>query len=231
MKSIAGRLSRITEITFVPHIVTDPLLFRRSVPARFFVNAIKSFLRGLFKVCFRLDVFGREKIPTSGPFLICPNHLSDIDPLLLYSLLPEDTLYIAYERNFRHAPLSWIIRYGRVLLTTRGGKTPRCLIRAYQGLQQGFSVCLFPEGGRTTSGSLLEPRDGAAILSKQANIPILPVFIEGSENLLSPVRPGFRFCKIKIAFGDPIEPAAADPAELLQNWKRAIVQLQQEVNS
>jgi 1-acyl-sn-glycerol-3-phosphate acyltransferase len=231
MKSAAGRLSRITEITFAPHVVADPICFRRSVPATFFVHAIKSFLRGLFKVCFRVEVFGREKIPKSGPFLICPNHLSDIDPLLLYSLLPEDTVYIAYERNFRRAPLSWIIRYGRVLLTTRGGKIPRCLIRAYQGLQQGFSVCMFPEGGRTTSGALMEPRDGAAILSKQANIPIIPVFIEGSENLLSHLRPGFRFCKIKITFADPIQPEAADPAELLQNWKRAIVQLQREVNS
>jgi 1-acyl-sn-glycerol-3-phosphate acyltransferase len=231
MKSTAGRIFRMPELTFVPHAVSDLLFFGRSMPARLFVHAVKTFLRGLFKIFFRLDVRGAEKIPTKGPFLICPNHLSDIDPLLLYSLLPEDTLYIAYERNFRRAPLSWIIRYGRVLLTTRGSKIPRCFIRAHLGLQQGFSVCLFPEGGRTTSGSLMEPRNGVALLSQQGSIPIVPVLIEGSENLLSHLHPGFRFCKIRLTFGEPIEPGACDQAELLQNWKRAIVQLQQEGNS
>ena len=214
-----------------PQGVADPLLFRRSALSRIFVNAVKIFLQLLFKVCFRITVSGREEIPSSGPFLICPNHLSDIDPLLLYSFLPEETLYIAYEGNFRAGPLSWIIRYGRVLLTTRAGKKPRCLIRAYQGLQEGFSVCLFPEGGRSRSGAVMEPRQGAAILSKQSGIPIIPVLIEGSENLLSHLRPGFRFSKIRLTFGAPIGPDSADHPGLLQNWKRAIVQLQREVNS
>ena len=229
--SIAG-LSSIAEANFdsLP-AVADPILFRRSATSRIFVNAIKAFLQFLFKICFRLTVSGRQNIPTSGAFLICPNHLSDMDPLLLYSFLPEETLYIAYEGNFRRGPLSWIIRYGRVLLTTRGGKKARCLIRAYQGLRQGFSVCLFPEGGRSRSGAVMEPRQGAAILSRLANIPIIPVLIEGSENLLSHLRPGFRFCKIRLTFGTPLDPENADPGILLRNWKQAILQLQQEVDS
>jgi 1-acyl-sn-glycerol-3-phosphate acyltransferase len=230
MKSTAARAIRIPDISFDSQF-TDPVCFRRSQLSKLIVTAIKRFVRGLFKLFFRLEISGREVIPVTGRFLICPNHLSDIDPLLLYALLPEETLYIAYERNFRRAPLSWIVRYGRVLLTTRGGKIPRCLIRAYQGLQQGFSVCMFPEGGRTTSGSLMEPRDGAAILSKQAGVPIIPVLIEGSENLLSHIRPGFRLCKIRIMFGNPIEPETGDHLDLLETWKRAIIQLQREVNS
>ena len=227
MRSSIAELSRTATANPIP----DPLLFRRSGASRIFVNSVKAFLQLLFKVCFGLSVSGRENIPESGSFLICPNHLSDIDPLLLYSFLHEETLYIAYEGNFRSGPLSWIIRYGRVLLTTRAGKKASCLIRAYQGLQHGFSVCVFPEGGRSRSGAVMEPRQGAAILAKQANIPIIPVLIEGSENLLSHLRPGFRFCKIRLTFGTPIAMDAPDHAALLQNWKEAILQLQREVNS
>ena len=231
MKSTAGSFFKIPEVTVFPSGITDPLFYRRSMFSKIFVSGVKMCLRGFLKFCFRLEIFGSPKMLAPGPFLICPNHLSDIDPLLLYSFLPEDTCYIAYERNFRHPPLSWIVRYARVLLTTRGGKIPHCLIRASHALQSGFSICMFPEGGRTTSGALMEPREGMAILAKQARIPIIPVRIEGSENLLSHLRPGFRFSKIRITFGDPIDPDSQDHAEVLQNWRRAVLQLQQGVTS
>ncbi len=207
----------LTDEMFVPH-----LFYRRSVASKIFVSAVKGLVRAFLGIFFQLKVKGSEHIPDSGPYLVCPNHLSDVDPLLLYSLLPEDTLYVAYEANFRRPPLSWIVSFGRVLLTTRGGKVPRCLVRAYHGLQDSLSVCLFPEGGRTTTGTLMEPRDGAAILSIQANVPIIPVLIEGSQSMLSRIRPGFRFCKIRVTFGKPLRPQGKTCSELLKEWTEAI---------
>ena len=74
----------------------------------------------------------------------------------------------------------------------------------------------------------MEPRAGAGILSTDAKVPILPVLIEGSDVLLSPLRPGFRFGKIRMSFGEPIYPKHHNHAQVLENWKQSIQRLQQE---
>jgi 1-acyl-sn-glycerol-3-phosphate acyltransferase len=202
------------------------MFYQRSFIARQLVSALKWVIRGVLRICFRFTIRGIENMPQSGPYLVCPNHLSDIDPLLIYSFLPENTLYIAYEKNFRKPPLSWIIRYARVLLTSRGGKIPRCLMSARQAIEQGFNVCLFPEGGRTITSALMEPREGAGILSAQTNAPIVPVLIQGSQNLLSRLRPGFRLCSIRAMIGKPLHPQGRQSREVLNDWKEAIIELQ-----
>ena len=201
------------------------IFYGRSEAEKLMVSALKWFIRRLLRIFFRFEVRGIANLPKTGPYLVCPNHLSDIDPLLVYSFLPENTLYIAYEKNFRTPPLSWIIRFARVLLTTRGGKVPRCLVSALRGIQHGLNVCLFPEGGRTTTGTLMEPRSGAGILSTQADVPIVPVLIEGSQNLLSRLRPGFRLCRIRVMIGKPLYPHVMDSREVLNDWKNTIVAL------
>ncbi|MCI0413515.1 1-acyl-sn-glycerol-3-phosphate acyltransferase [bacterium] len=198
------------------------MFYQRSMMAALLVSALKWLIRGLLRVFFGFKVRDIENIPIRGSYLVCPNHLSDIDPLLLYSILPDNTLYIAYEKNFRVPPLSWIIRYARVLLTSRGGKIPGCLVNALHGIQRGMNVCLFPEGGRTITGKLMEPRDGAGILSTQTDAPIIPVLIEGSQNLLSRLRPGFRLCSIRATIGKPLHPQGKECREVLDDWKRAI---------
>jgi 1-acyl-sn-glycerol-3-phosphate acyltransferase len=201
------------------------IFYRRSMVAKLAVSTLKLWIRAVLRILFRFKVRGTENIQQKGPYLVCPNHLSDIDPLLVYSFLPENTLYIAYEKNFRTRPLSWIIRFARVLLTTRGGKVPRCLLSALEGIQNGLSVCLFPEGGRTRTGALMEPREGAGILATQTHVAIVPVLIEGSQNLLSRLHPGFRLCAIRATIGKPFHPCGKDSKEVMNDWKKAIVAL------
>lgn len=212
--------------------IVEDFCLRRGRIGKIFVKLIKLAVLFLLRLCFRLKITGKEKIPDRGPFLICPNHQSFLDPLLLYALLPDETLYIAFEGSFRRPPLSWIVRFSRLLLTGQGGSVPECLKLAYEGLRRGMIVCVFPEGTRSNTNGLLKPRLGSGILSCEASAPIFPVLIQGATGVLSPQHPAFRFCKIKLEIGEPILPSTdqADPPtnyqRTLELWTQAILQMQ-----
>jgi 1-acyl-sn-glycerol-3-phosphate acyltransferase len=98
----------------------------------------------------------------------------------------------------------------------------------------GRSVCIFPEGYTTRDGNLQSPRPGSAILACQLQVPIVPVLVRGTYDLLSYAHPGFRFVPVGLSFGKAITPpkkeryANADYLELMNRWKAEIVRLRNE---
>ncbi len=201
---------------------------------RLLVRCAKTLIMALVCLFFRVRVRGKEKLPRDGACLICPNHVSYLDPIFIYTLLPMRTvhglLFVAFGEIFRRPPLSWLVRFARLILTGGADTTETSLQLSYQGLRRGMRVCIFPEGGRaTTPGALMEPRPGAGILALEAGVPIVPVRIDGAEKTLSNFHPGFRPCKIRLRIGDPIAPPAArgeNPAaayqQLMHAWREAV---------
>jgi long-chain acyl-CoA synthetase len=188
------------------------------------------------KIMFRIKVEGTEKIPKDRPVLICPNHQSFIDPFIIYACLPghlaNKLMYVAFGEYFQKPPASWLIKPWRIVTTGSTRDLGKSLKLSYEGLKKGLSVCIFPEGGRTTTGDIMTPRHGAGILSVESNAPIVPILIDGALDTMSHMQPGFRFSKIRIFIGDPINPppASADSKVLYQqvvdNWKDKVIDLQ-----
>lgn len=212
-----------------PEISLDGMFdLERGARARFAARLAQKVLRGLFQICFRLDVEFIDRLPREGPFLLCPNHQSYIDPFWIYSILPspilERTLFVADRGHFELPALSWMNRFGRVLLTGKKGKLPACLRFAYEGLRRGMAVCIFPEGARTATETVMRPRRGIKILSERTDAPVVPVLIRGGQNVLSNLHPGFQFCKIVLTIGHAINPKGGD---VLQAWQTAILQMEE----
>ena len=206
---------------------------RRGIFGRLSVLVVKVFALALALFAHQTRLVGRERLPGTGPFLICPNHQSYIDPLLIYALFPTHVVqrifFVGFAEFFRKPPLSWLIRFGRVILTGGAGMIEESLRLSYQGLVKGMVVCTFPEGGLSTTGEVGKPSIGAGILSVEAGVPIVPVLIQGAVNSLSNLRPGFRFCKIRIVVGSPLWPPAHREGtethtyqEMVDRWYRAI---------
>lgn len=199
---------------------------------RILTSAARAILRAWSAVWHRLEIRGLECLPPDGPYLICPNHQSLPDPLFLYARLPrallEKLLFIAWEGYFRRTPYLWLNRIGRVLPTGGNSRLPDCLRLAYEGLNRGRIVCIFPEGGRTTTGRVMKPRLGAGILAVETGAPIYPVRIEGATGSLSMLRSGMHFCKITLTILDPIRPprcapgAMEDYRRLMDQWAEAV---------
>lgn len=192
-------------------------------------------LRVAARALFRLEVVHRERLPRRGPYLLCPTHQSLLDSPLIYAAFPpalvDRTLFIAFGPYFRAAPLSWLVRMGRLILTGEGGSLTDSLRLGLDGLRRGLVVCIFPEGSCSWSGEVLPARPGVGLLACEAQVPIVPVLYEGSGRTCSPLHPGLRRTKIRLVVGEPIPPPAprafarADYQALADRWREAVVTL------
>jgi 1-acyl-sn-glycerol-3-phosphate acyltransferase len=191
----------------------------------------------LFRVFFLASVVGRDKLPKSGAMILAPNHVGYLDSPLLYTLLPARligrTFFLAFREIFREPPLSRIVRSCRLILTGDAGSLVESLRLCLGALSRGLPVCIFPEGIRSTSGTVMRPRPGTGMLACEAQCPIVPILIEGSEKTLAPPHPDFQLCRLRVTIGDPIAPppgrefTAEDYQAVVDRWREAVLRMQE----
>lgn len=178
-----------------------------------FMVYIKPLLYGAFRLYNRLGVEGLENIP-DRPVMFAPNHQSYLDGFLLVSALPKNilkkTYFIAEEGYFNTYVRRWIARNFGIIPVNINRDLKASLIKASSMLKRGKNIVIFPEGARTRDGSLLEFKKGFAILSKELNIPVVPVVIKGAFESL-PINKTFpKPHKIKLKFLEPVYPENRD---------------------
>lgn len=158
------------------------------------------------RVFGRWQVIGRENIPRSGGVLICANHVSYIDPPALGAGCPRRVHFMAKEPLFRIPILGFLIRrVGAFPVKTHS--PDRAAIRtAVELLRKGECVAMFPEGTRNlTSQPLLPPEPGVGMIALMARVPIIPAALINTAKLLPPHSVFFRFTRIKVVYGKPID--------------------------
>jgi 1-acyl-sn-glycerol-3-phosphate acyltransferase len=145
-------------------------------------------------------VTGRGHVPRTGGLIVASNHVSYWDPPLLGSALPREIHYLAKEELFRVPVFGAVIRAYNAIPIRRGVADLSGMARAIEVLRQGGALLMFPEGTRRRDGRLHPARPGVGMLAVNADVPILPCFISGSD------RPGrwlYRGSRVRIAFGMP----------------------------
>ena len=130
-----------------------------------------------------LEVRGIENIPLEGQFIIAPNHQSAIDGNICVAGLSENmlhnTYYYATEEHIKGYPLQLMARHNNVILMQHQNLKDS-ILRMAKVLKQGKNLVIFPEGARTHDGKMQDFKKTFAILSKELNVPIVPVRIEGA---------------------------------------------------
>jgi long-chain acyl-CoA synthetase len=165
----------------------------------------------VFRIFFGLEIDGRENLPKEGSFLICPNHLSFLDPFVLLAALPyrvfSKLFFVGASEYFENAFMRFIARIANIFPVDPDANLLRSMKVGAMGLRAGYALCIFPEGSRSIDGGLLEFKKGAAILSRGVRVPMVPVGIRGTYEAWPRDSNRIRLHKIRIAFGDPIEPS------------------------
>ncbi|MEZ5168071.1 MAG: lysophospholipid acyltransferase family protein [Acidimicrobiales bacterium] len=165
-------------------------------------------LTPLMRRAWDLEITGLHHIPTSGPALLTPNHLSFIDSVFVMSLMPRRTLAVG-KADYMD---SWKTRYffpatGMIPLDRSGGAASQvALDAAAASLERGDLFLIYPEGTRTRDGYLHKGRTGAARLALRTGAPIIPIGLVGTDRIQPPdrVMPKLRErCEINI--GAPID--------------------------
>jgi long-chain acyl-CoA synthetase len=172
----------------------------------------------LFRTLLRLQTRGLERLPKKGPYLICPNHQSYLDPFVLASVLPyrvfRRMFFVGYSVFFDRGFMRLVARLTNIVPVDPDANLLRAMKAGAYGLRNGLVLCIFPEGGRSFDGHLQEFKKGAAILSRELWVPMIPVGIQGTHQVWPRDRARIHPHPVKVAFGDPVFPspsAAADP--------------------
>jgi 1-acyl-sn-glycerol-3-phosphate acyltransferase len=139
------------------------------------------FFRILFFLLTRCRVTGQDNVPPDGPLLIVANHLSSADQYLLYFTVKRKMMFMAKEELFRSPAVRILARSFGAFPVYRQGIDRKALSEAYQVLDNGFVLAMFPEGARSKQAQLQPAMPGSALIALDKNVPILPVAITGTE--------------------------------------------------
>ena len=151
-----------------------------------------TWLKKIFQAGLRLayggvDVQGMRNVPPDGPLIVASNHRSYLDPMILASFLPRRVYHMAKRELFRNPLFAKLITYYGAFPVDREGTARASTFRmALNLLNLTGAVVIFPEGGIVNSIAEMGVKEGVATLASLSRAPVLPVYIAGSNTLISP---------------------------------------------
>lgn len=170
---------------------------------RFFAFC-KRTIGGLLLWLFATKVEGREYMPESGAVIVCTNHLSMADVVIVGAGFNRPVHYLAKSELFKVPLLGPLIKSLGAIPIHRGKGDTAAIRSAEAVLQLGRAFCIFPEGHRSKDLQLGRGKAGVGLIMRQTGAPVIPAAI------ICKKRPGL-FRKTIIRFGPML--TAADFGE------------------
>lgn len=165
----------------------------------------------LFATVFRPQIEGVEHIPAEGPAIIVCNHLSFVDSVFLPLAVPRRMSYLAKSDYFtgkgvRGAIVRWFFTAsGQLPIDRAGGKASEASLNTgLQVLAEGRILGLYPEGTRSPDGRLYRGRTGVARMVLEAHVPVIPVAVTGTDDVMPLGKKLPRVKKVTVRFGEPL---------------------------
>jgi 1-acyl-sn-glycerol-3-phosphate acyltransferase len=193
-----------------------------------------SLIRGYFAIAHRLTIIGREKLPPHGPFVLAANHCSHLDALVLGAALTprhrERAFPIAAGDVFFQSTVT--STFSAIMLNAlpmwRKNCGPHALADLRRKLQEEKAIfIIFPEGGRSRTGSMTPFKHGLGMLVAETSVPVVPCGLVGTFQALPPERNLPRPVAIKLAIGDSLE--FASTANERTGWAQIAASLESRV--
>lgn len=134
---------------------------------------------------WRVTIHGRENIDPDATYVYVANHLSLLDILVLFRLF-TDFKWVSKAEIFTVPGVGWNMTLNRYIPLKRGDRDSvvKMMQQCREALARGSSLMLFPEGTRSATGALKAFKTGAFELAVDAQVPIVPIAIEGTNNAL-----------------------------------------------
>ena len=156
-------------------------------------------VRAYYKFFFGAKFHGIDNFPTEGGVLICPNHLSNNDPVILAGILLglRRMRFMAKKELFRIPVISSIVKYFGAFPIDRSTSDLGAVRATMSILKEGNALVIFPEGRRNKEFRPEGIKPGALSIAAKAGVPIMPVYIKGKYRL---------FGKTEVFFGKLISP-------------------------
>ncbi len=173
---------------------------------------VSRFILGL-----RVEVEGRDQAPEAGAFVYMSNHASMLDGPLLFLLIRRPVRVIMKSSIFRIPVVGLGMKYvGFVPVDRSGASGGRVAIARAAAMikKKGYSFLIFPEGTRSRTGELQAFRRGGFFLAREANVPIVPVSIRGTFELMPKKRLVPRKGTVRVVFHPPVSAPESGTGDL-----------------
>src|SRR3954471_17085507 len=125
------------------------------------IRLVRPLARWWTRLCYRIEFEGVERVPTTGPIIFTPNHLTYLDPIWISLPIRRRIHYMAWDAIFRIPVLSSVLRAFGAFPVRIEGHDKGAMREARCQLAAGRALMVFPEGGRTTTGKLMPFKAGA----------------------------------------------------------------------
>lgn len=166
-----------------------------------FYRIIYTIVAPFVHLLFPCRVVGMENLPEGGA-LLCANHVSGWDPIVIGLNLPRDSrlTVMAKDQLFRIPLLGPFLRKLGIFPVKRGGSDLTAMKTAIKVLTGGSRLLVFPEGTRVEERGDVEAKGGVTMLAVRTGVPMIPIYCGGKHKFLR---------KTTIVFGEPYIPVIA----------------------
>jgi 1-acyl-sn-glycerol-3-phosphate acyltransferase len=179
-----------------------------TLKGRFFNKVfIKLFAAPFVKTVWVKKISGIEHLPSEGSFIIAANHQSFFDFMGMVVTLPLKLTFLAAEKFYDSPVWRPVMEYtGQIKVERDNRNQSRVIKRGLRLLRNGGVLCVFPQGTRSRDGEIGQTHTGVAMFALTANVPVIPLGIKGTYEILPPhaKRPAFRKL-IEFHIGTPLK--------------------------
>ncbi len=175
-----------------------------------------------YKLIYRLEVHGKENIPKNNEYIVCANHLSNLDPPLLCGIMPRRVSFMAKKELFddTNPLLRWWMDWLGAFAVNREKLGASTIKTAMSIKKTDWVLGLFPQGTRGEYGVIKNVSKGFASLAKVTKCGILPIGVLGTQEKKNIPFTG----KIVVKIGEVI-PYSDNVDEMVQSWIASIEKL------
>lgn len=157
----------------------------------------------------KVTVIGKERIPEDSAVLYIGNHRGFFDIIILYTLVPGLTGFVAKE-EIKKVPILnlWMVYMNCLFLNRKDVREGlKTILEGIEKMKSGISMCIFPEGTRSKGESevdMLPFKEGSFKLAEKSGCPIVPIALRNTANCLEKQFPRIRKAHVTVEFGEPI---------------------------
>ena len=174
----------------------------------------------VFRIMYRLEVYGKENLPKNSDYIIAANHLSTLDPPLICSIIDRGVAYMAKKELFNHILLRWWLNWLGAFAVDRE-KLGFSTVKTIMSIKQtGWVLGIFPQGTRQEAGTISNVTKGFATIARKKKCGILPIGIIGTDKKAKIPFTG----KIVVRIGKLI-PYSDDVQGMVDAWGEAVQEL------
>jgi 1-acyl-sn-glycerol-3-phosphate acyltransferase len=152
---------------------------------------------------FPFTAYNTRRIPRRGGFILASNHTSYLDPVLLGICSVRRLNFMAKMELFKGA-LGFVLTRLGAFPVKRGAADLGAMKEALKRLKNGRVVLIFVEGTRRIGSQPSKAHPGAGFLAIKSGVPVVPVFVKGTDKVMPPGAKSFKRGRVYATFGEPI---------------------------